>query len=212
MATGTKKLSAMPLLDEAANDDQIEVLDASSPGALKRCLRSTFLSGKISTDDVTFEALDGNDDVGIGAEQVAQGNHLHGDVYYTEDETDSLLGDKSDTGHGHVDLPDLEDWGEKIHAHGEVSGAVTLDRTDGGVQTLTPTGDVQFSLANFTDERSQSMELHITSGAAHTITWPASSLYGGEDGAPELSAYDLVVISTLDGGTTSLITHLESYS
>lgn len=125
--------------------------------------------------------------------------------------TDGADSDASDL-HTHDDLPDLTNFGEKIYAHGDQSGAVVLNRANGGVQTVHPIGDVQFSLANFTDERSQSMELHITSGADHTITWPAGSLYGGEDGAPELSDYDVVAVSSLDGGTIPLITHLESYS
>jgi len=44
----------------------------------------------ITVSGVTYEALDANDDVGTAADQVAQGNHLHDDRYYTESEIDAF--------------------------------------------------------------------------------------------------------------------------
>ncbi len=39
------------------------------------------LASRIAATDVTYENLNNNGDVGVGADQVAQGNHLHGGVY-----------------------------------------------------------------------------------------------------------------------------------
>lgn len=66
----------------------------------------------ITVSGVTFENLDSNGDVGSGLNQVAAGNHVHDDRYYTESEIDSVLAGKSDIGHVHIesDITDLDKY------------------------------------------------------------------------------------------------------
>lgn len=44
--------------------------------------------------------------------------------------------------------PILKDEATKVYAHGNVSGAVTVDFTNGNIQTMTLTGDVTLTLNN----------------------------------------------------------------
>jgi len=55
----------------------------------------------ITTGGVTYEALNGNSDVGTGSTQVSRGDHTHDSRYYTESETNTLLAGKSSTSHNH---------------------------------------------------------------------------------------------------------------
>jgi len=57
----------------------------------------------ITSAGVTYEALATNGDVGTGATQVAQGDHVHNDIYYTQTQVDSFLSNKADTIHYHND-------------------------------------------------------------------------------------------------------------
>ena len=51
---------------------------------------------------------------------------------------------------GHdVKRANLQDWGQKIVAKGSVSGSVSCDFEDGNVTTLTTSGDVTLTFANF---------------------------------------------------------------
>ena len=54
-----------------------------------------------------IDTLDGiHHTLGTDATQAAPGNHVHDDRYYTESETDTLLGGKSDTTHTHSHFTD----------------------------------------------------------------------------------------------------------
>lgn len=56
---------------------------------------STYNHGNFAdTTDITYETLNSAGDVGTGATQVAKGDHVHDDRYYTEGEIDSALSPK----------------------------------------------------------------------------------------------------------------------
>jgi len=56
----------------------------------------------ITSSGVTYEALLANGDIGTAADQVAQGDHNHNELYYTKTQTNSLLDGKADTTHYHT--------------------------------------------------------------------------------------------------------------
>jgi len=80
----------------------------------------------ITVSGVTFEALDANEDVGTAADQVAQGNHLHDDRYYTETEIDNFSFLTTISGGAHDELTNLDyassghtGFSPTIHTHTE---------------------------------------------------------------------------------------------
>ena len=70
------------------NDGRLKIDVQSTAGPHGNDLHT---SEFITVSGVTFEALDANEDVGTGADQIAQGDHLHDDRYYTESEIDAFL-------------------------------------------------------------------------------------------------------------------------
>lgn len=88
----------------------------------------------ITVSGVTFEVLDANEDVGTGADQVAQGNHLHDDRYYTEAEIDAFGFLTTVSGAAHNELTDLDyassghtGFAPTVHTHTE-SDITDLDK------------------------------------------------------------------------------------
>lgn len=91
----------------------------------------------ITDTDVTYENLSTNSDVGTASNQVARGDHLHDDQYYTESEIDTQInlieGDidtladqfDPDIGHEHTGT---EDDGRKI-THSNLSSLTSDDHT-----------------------------------------------------------------------------------
>lgn len=85
----------------------------------------------------------------------------------------------------------------------DVSGAVTLDFANGECQRLNMTGDVtsltinNFGVAGHTFK----MSLEIWGGNAFAFTWPSGWLWEGGL-LPTLGEKALIVLITLDGGTT----------
>lgn len=62
----------------------------------------TQLGTKIGSAGVTYENLSANSDIGTGAVQVAQGDHTHGDIYYTETEIDTWRNSTTQTEMGYL--------------------------------------------------------------------------------------------------------------
>ena len=80
----------------------------------------------ITVSGVTYEALDANEDVGTAADQVAQGNHLHDDRYYTEIEIDNFSFLTTISGGAHNELFNLDyassghiGFSPTVHTHTE---------------------------------------------------------------------------------------------
>lgn len=57
----------------------------------------------ITAASVTYEVLNGNGDVGANPGQVADGPHVHDDIYYRKDVVDTLLDGKANLHHEHSD-------------------------------------------------------------------------------------------------------------
>jgi len=88
----------------------------------------------ITVSGVTFEALNASGDIGIGVDQVAQGNHLHDDRYYTETEIDNFGFITTISGGAHNELTNLDyassghtGFSPTIHTHTE-SDITDLDK------------------------------------------------------------------------------------
>lgn len=80
----------------------------------------------ITVSGVTYEALDANEDVGTGADQIAQGDHLHDDRYYTETEIDNFSFLTTVSGGAHDELFNLDyassghiGFSPTVHTHTE---------------------------------------------------------------------------------------------
>lgn len=77
----------------------------------------------------------------------------------------------------------------------------------GEVFTLTTSGNTTFTFSNpVATGRVSAFTLRLTSGGAHTITWPASVDWPNASApdAPLTGETDVLVFLTLDGGTTWL--------
>lgn len=87
------------------------------------------------------------------------------------------------------------------------TASVTIDLTNGNVQQLTLATSTTVALTGATSSTACSISLYIIQDAtgSRTITWPASVKWPG-GAAPVLSTgankVDLVVLETLNGGTT----------
>jgi hypothetical protein len=80
----------------------------------------------------------------------------------------------------------------------------SVDADNGGAFSLTTSGNTTFTFAAVTSGRSVGFILQLTSGGAHTITWPASVDWAGGTApdAPASGETDIYVFWTRDGGTT----------
>lgn len=77
-----------------------------------------------------------------------------------------------------------------------------MDLSTSQVFTDTVTAATTFSFTNVPASRSVTVVLHITNGAAFTLTWPAAVKWPGGT-APTLTnpGVDILVFHTVDGGT-----------
>jgi len=108
----------------------------------------------------------------------------------------------------------VEDFSETVHVDGSVTGALTIDYTDGHVQTMTLTGNItSLTINNFpTTGDGGWMTLIMTQDGTGTRTIDLSSGgYRSPGGiAPVLStgggAIDQLYITSIDAGTTKDVT------
>jgi len=103
-------------------------------------------------------------------------------------------------------------WGgrERVKAHGNTSGAVTVDYNDGHIHTFTLTGNVtSCTISNWPPSgQFGSMLFIITQGGtgSYTFAWSGNAVWGSTGTVPTLSTgvgeVDRVAIDTIDAGTT----------
>jgi hypothetical protein len=104
--------------------------------------------------------------------------------------------------------PNILDYGVENHDNGSVSGTATINMENGNSQYITLTGNITtFSITNPPASGVEgTVKLYIEQGGtgSYTITW-GSILWPGAV-APTLAtavgAKDILVFSTVDGGTT----------
>jgi hypothetical protein len=96
---------------------------------------------------------------------------------------------------------------EGLSALGSVTGAATVNLTNGNVFSATLTGDTTFTFSGATASAACSFGLYVAQDGtgSRIATWPASVKWAGGT-APTLStaasALDILVFETIDGGTT----------
>ena len=89
----------------------------------------------------------------------------------------------------------------------DATGTTFIDLTLGNVQQITMTGNIQVSLLGATAATACSASIYLVqdSMGGRSVTWPASVRWPGGN-LPAISsasnARDLVILETLDGGTT----------
>ena len=117
----------------------------------------------ITVSGVTFEALDANEDVGTGADQVAQGNHLHDDRYYTETEIDNFSFLTTISGGAHDELFNLDyvssghiGFSPTVHTHTE-SDITDLQDYVTEIEFTTYSGTLQTQI----DDKSALGHMHV---------------------------------------------------
>lgn len=96
---------------------------------------------------------------------------------------------------------------ETVSTNATASGALTLNLTNGNVFNLTLTGNVtSTTISNAVAGKACGITVYLKQDAtgSRTVVWPTGTKWSG--GAPTLStaanAIDIVVLETLDGGTT----------
>jgi hypothetical protein len=103
-----------------------------------------------------------------------------------------------------VSAINLKDYGEITNALGNVTGATSIDLTDGNSVTATVTGAVTWTFSNPTaSDELCGFTLKLVDGGSAAQTWPASVDWPSAT-APTLTASgtDVLVFFTVDGGTT----------
>jgi hypothetical protein len=103
-----------------------------------------------------------------------------------------------------VSAINLKDYGEITNALGSVTGATSIDLTDGNSVTATVTGAVTWTFSNPTaSDELCGFTLKLVDGGSAAQTWPASVDWPAAT-APTLTASgtDVLVFITCDGGTT----------
>ena len=103
-----------------------------------------------------------------------------------------------------VSAINLKDYGEITNALGSVTGATSIDLTDGNSVTATVTGAVTWTFSNPTaSDEMCGFSLKLINGGSAAQTWPASVDWPSAT-APTLTASgtDVLVFFTVDGGTT----------
>jgi hypothetical protein len=103
-----------------------------------------------------------------------------------------------------VSAINLKDYGEITNALGSVTGATSIDLTDGNSVTATVTGAVTWTFSNPTaSDELCGFTLKLVDGGSAAQTWPASVDWPSAT-APTLTASgtDVLVFITCDGGTT----------
>lgn len=90
----------------------------------------------------------------------------------------------------YIDLRDTAGTLERLQTTETVATATTsIDRADGGIQTLTLTAASTLSVAI---DEGQSITLHLYGGATHAVTWPTMTWVGGSP--PTLTAADVIAL------------------
>lgn len=131
---------------------------------------------------------------------------------------------------GHdVKRANLQDWGQKVVAKGTVTGSIECDFEDGNVVTLTTSGNVTLTFANFPKEDDgttntyASMKILATKGTStHTITLsgvsipvslesPDSSTLGQQELFPQRKSTFVFEVFSVDGGATKYASQVLEY-
>ena len=111
----------------------------------------------------------------------------------------------NDMGDNIVQKPIIKDYGETHNALGDTGGGTDdIDLTAGNVVSATvSTGTQTFTSSNPTASTNGcSFTLLLTNGGSQTVVWPGSVDWAGGS-APALTAsgLDILVFTTVDGGT-----------
>jgi len=109
---------------------------------------------------------------------------------------------------------ELRNVGETVNALGNVSGATTIDMRLGNVVTATATNAVTWSITNpFTTGKACTVTLILTNGGVGAQTWPTGTIWpGGNEPFMTASGVDIVVLMTIDAGTTWMASCNANYS
>lgn len=96
---------------------------------------------------------------------------------------------------------------ESVSTNTSATGAITLNLNNGNVFSLILTGNITtMTMSNAVPGKACGVSIYLTQGGAggYTVAWPSGTKWSG--GAPALStaagAVDIVVLETIDGGTT----------
>lgn len=100
----------------------------------------------------------------------------------------------------------IHPWQSTFAELGNVSGAVTLDYSQGDYQHAELVAPIVVSFTNWTPSGTVSkITLDIQTTGSQTITWPPELLWtDGEAPTPTANGRDMFVFTTIDGGVTVL--------
>jgi hypothetical protein len=92
-----------------------------------------------------------------------------------------------------------------VYELGNVSGAVTVDLTNGLFQTLTVTGVVTLTLTGGVTGSAKPLTLEITNGGSATFNWPAEVEFNGGGVAPTLTVAGKDIVQLYARGTSAWV-------
>ena len=200
IATIIVGLSAKTTLVDA---DSMAILDSANSNALKKVTWAnikatlktyfdTLYSGKIASllEDLTPQ-LGG--DLDVNGKKIASVSD--GDITIEPNGTGQIIAAKNAY---------VKTLSEMLVAHGNTSGAKTLDLSAASIHSATSTDAIVWTFSNpAATGRSTTFTLILTNGGAYAQTWPASVKWlAGVAPALTASGRDRLMFTTIDGGTT----------
>lgn len=98
----------------------------------------------------------------------------------------------------------IRNYSETVVAGGNITGTKAFSCADGNIHTATVTGAVTVSFTNVPSAgQAGSIMLILTNGGSAAVTWPAAVKWpSGSAPALTSSGVDLLIFTTVDGGTT----------
>lgn len=193
-ASESKSLEAATRAETAA--EQAEVIAGGSfVPTTRNVFAGTGLSGGGDlTADRTFSVA-----FGTTKGTVCQGN----DVRLTDARTPSAHAAKHNVGGSDQITVFGGNVAEKFQSLGSISGARTIDLTDGNVVIATIGGATTFSFTGLVSGMANTVLLKLTNAGSAAITWPAAVKWAG-GAAPTLTAVglDVIALETDDDGAT----------
>ena len=113
---------------------------------------------------------------------------------------------------GNVSIGTLTTYKEKIFAYGNATGTLTLNSSNGPVQTMTLTGNITINSADLTMNSGESVSLILTQDATGSRLLTTNMLFAGASKTLSTAANSIDMINVFYDGTNKLCALVKGYA